>query len=148
MTIALYIAAGLIAALTLWDVFITVFSTVGAGPLSRLWTGPLWRVLLLIHHRRPIHRVLTLTGPFALIAGIVLWYLLVGLALFLVVLAAPGSVVDGNTKEPPSSGTSGGPTDSGHEVLRAGLSLRAGATRCRPVVSALQGRWTSGGGRA
>ena len=56
----LVILAVFVLLLTLWDVFITVFSTQGAGPLSYRWGKWIWAGLLHVHRRRPIHRVLSL----------------------------------------------------------------------------------------
>lgn len=96
----LILTAALLAAVTLWDVFITLFSPAGAGPLTRLWTRPLWSCLLWFHERRRIHWLLSLVGPFMLLASIVLWYVLLGLSLLLALAGYAGSVVDGTTNEP------------------------------------------------
>lgn len=96
----LILAAALLAAVTLWDVFITLFSPAGAGPLMRLWTRPLWSCLLWLHERRRIHWLLSLVGPFVLIASITLWYALLGLSVLLALAAYSGSVVDNTTSEP------------------------------------------------
>lgn len=100
MQAALYIAAIALIALTLWDVFITIFSADGAGPITRFWSGLLWGGLLRIHRRRRIHRLLSLAGPFILLASILLWYVLLGVGLFLVFAAHPDSVVNNNTGLP------------------------------------------------
>lgn len=96
----LYPLAGILILVALADVLVTVFSTSGAGPLTDAWTRSLWRLLLFVHRRRRIHGVLALTGPFMLLGSIILWYLLVGLALFLVFLAHPLSVMDSSTGAP------------------------------------------------
>lgn len=94
MEILLTLLAGLIAGVTLWDQFVTVFSTGGAGPLSQRACQGLWHVLLVIHRRRPIHRVLKYAGPAMILLSIVTWYLMLVLALFLLLVAHPGSVIN------------------------------------------------------
>ena len=84
----------------LWDAFVTVFSTNGAGPLTTLWTQGIWRGLLVIHHRRPIHRVLAVTGPAMLVMVILAWYLLIGLGWLLLFSTAAETVVVSSTRAP------------------------------------------------
>ena len=98
----LVILAVFVLLLTLWDVFITVFSTQGAGPLSYRWGKWIWAGLLHVHRRRPIHRVLSLAGPFVLLSSILLWYCLIGLALLLIFSVQPDSVVHGSSNAPAS----------------------------------------------
>ena len=85
-----------------WDMFITVFSGSGAGPLSRNWYRLVWRGLLAVHERWSIHRLLSLAGPFMLLASFLLWYVMLVVALFLALAAQPGSVVSDATGEPAS----------------------------------------------
>ena len=84
----------------LWDAFVTVFSTNGAGPLTTLWTQGIWRGLLAIHHRRSIHRVLAVTGPTMLLTVILIWYFLIGLAWLLLFATAAETVVATSTRVP------------------------------------------------
>ncbi|MEH6389916.1 ion channel [Pseudomonas profundi] len=100
MEIALIVLAALIAGVTLWDQFVTVFSTGGAGPLSRLAFSGIWRLLLAIHKRKPIHAALKFAGPAMILLSIVSWYLLLGLAAFVLFIAYPGAVIDGTTSAP------------------------------------------------
>ena len=100
MEILLVLLAVLIAGVTLWDQFVTVFSTGGAGPLSRLAFSGTWRLLLAIHRRKAIHAVLKFAGPAMILLSIVSWYLLLSLATFLLFIAYPGAVIDGTTSEP------------------------------------------------
>ncbi|MBD3317411.1 MAG: hypothetical protein GF344_16605 [Chitinivibrionales bacterium] len=100
MAILAYILGPLLVLVTVVDVFITVFSTRGAGPISRTWTRLLWRALLFIHARRPIHGVLAFTGPFMLLGSIVIWYAFIGLGLFTVFAANPHSVMNSTTGQP------------------------------------------------
>jgi len=67
--------------LVLGDVFVTVFSTGGAGPLTALWTAGAWRSVIAVHRRRPIHRALAYVGPFLLIATVCIWYFILNAAL-------------------------------------------------------------------
>jgi hypothetical protein len=96
----LYIASVILVALTLWDVFITVFSSSGAGPLTRFWSQRVWNGLLFIHRRWPLHRLLSLIGPLILLGSILLWYALLGLGVFLAFAASPDSVINTNTGTP------------------------------------------------
>lgn len=100
MQAALYLASVALIALTLWDVFITVVSADGAGPLTRFWSDRLWSGLLRVHRRRPVHRLLSFTGPFILLASIVLWYVLLGAGMLLAFAAQPASVIDNATGAP------------------------------------------------
>jgi hypothetical protein len=93
----LYIASVILVALTLWDVFITVFSSSGAGPLTRFWSQRVWNGLLFIHRRWPLHRLLSLTGLLILLGSILLWYALLGLGVLLAFAASPESVINTNT---------------------------------------------------
>lgn len=95
----LFLLSVVLLCFVLWDVFITVFSTEGAGPFTRFWSRKLWNGLLRIHQRRPIHHVLSLTGPLILIVTIVLWYFLLGLAVLLMLVTSSASVIDSTTGE-------------------------------------------------
>lgn len=103
MTILLTLLAILLAGVILWDQFVTVFSTSGAGPLTRFGMRSVWSGMLFLHRRRPMHRVLSFVGPLLLLTSIVLWYLLYGLAVYLIFAANPGSVIDGTTDAPADS---------------------------------------------
>lgn len=93
------ILAVLLAAVVLWDQFVTVFSTSGAGPLTRFGSKQLWNALLFIHRRHRMHRVLAFAGPFMMLLSIVLWYLLFGLAVYMLFAAHTGSVINNTTDE-------------------------------------------------
>jgi hypothetical protein len=94
-----YISSILILGAAFWDAFITVFSSSGAGPLTRFWTRRVWRGLLWVHRKRPIHRPLALAGPLMLLANIVIWYALIGAGFYSVYVAHPDSVVENTTRE-------------------------------------------------
>lgn len=70
MDIVLTLLAVLLAGVILWDQFVTVFSTGGAGPLSQRCCQGLWLALLVVHRRRPIHRVLKYAGPAMILLSI------------------------------------------------------------------------------
>lgn len=93
-------ASIVLAAIVIWDVFITVFSSKGEGFLTQLWTQPLWQGLLFIHRRQPVHHVLALAGPFMLLLSIIIWYTLLGVSFYLAIAAYPNSVVNNTTGEP------------------------------------------------
>jgi|GEM_PF-1885231 len=97
MKLVLEIGAVLLFVWVLYDLFITVFKMSGAGPLTRLWTRGVWRVLLGVHRWKPIHGVLSFAGALMLPAGILLWYLLLAGSCFILFWLNPGSVVNGST---------------------------------------------------
>lgn len=82
------------------DVFVTILSTWTAGPVTRTWSRPVWRVLLAVHRRRHIHRLLGLAGPAILALTILLWYAGLVLGAWLVFVSHPGSVVSSSTRLP------------------------------------------------
>lgn len=100
MKILLATGSAVLLLVLIWDMFITVFSGNGAGPLSKIWYRLAWRGLLVIHEYRPIHRLLSLAGPFMLLASFLVWYLILAVALFLALAALPGTVVNNTTGEP------------------------------------------------
>lgn len=100
MPVLLYLLAAVLFLLTAWDAFITIFSVSGAGPVTKWWTQWVWRGLLRFHHRRPIHRMLSLAGPAMLLTGIVLWYVAISASVFLLFAAENGSVINERTREP------------------------------------------------
>ena len=86
--------------LTAVDVFLTILGGHTAGPVTKGWSALLWRGLLVLHERRPAHRVLTLVGPMIVLLTVLIWYggLVVGAGL--VFAAHPGSVVSSSTRLP------------------------------------------------
>ncbi|MBA2116808.1 ion channel [Bremerella alba] len=100
MQVLLLVCSVILMAVVFWDAFITVFSTHGAGPLTRWWTGGVWRLLLMIHHRRPIHRVLSMAGPVMLLAVVCVWYALLATGWVMFFCSGDALVVDNLTQEP------------------------------------------------
>ena len=99
MRTLLTLLGALLIAVTIWDVFITVFSASGAGVLTDRFVRALWSTLLWVHRRRAIHGLLALTDPFVLAASIALWYLLLGLGIYLLLVAHTGAVVHAQSGE-------------------------------------------------
>lgn len=95
----LILTAAVLVTFVLWDVFVTIFSLSGAGPLTSRWTRVVWSALLFVHRRRPIHRLLSVAGPAMLFSTIIIWYALLGAALLMAVMAHPDSVINNNTGE-------------------------------------------------
>ncbi|MFO7605975.1 MAG: ion channel [Desulfurivibrionaceae bacterium] len=89
-----YLISAILVAGMIWDSFITVFSARGAGFFTRLWTRHFWKVLLTIHRLRPIHRLLTLVGPFMLLTTIIFWWVILGVSLFAALAAVSDSVIN------------------------------------------------------
>jgi len=100
MQILLLVCSVLLMTLIFWDAFITVFSTHGAGPLTGWWTGALWRLLLMIHQRRPIHTVLSIAGPLMLLGVACGWYTLLAISWVMFFCSGDGLVVNNLTQEP------------------------------------------------
>ncbi|MFW5697389.1 MAG: potassium channel family protein [Fimbriimonadaceae bacterium] len=96
----LYTAAAVLALFVLYDVVITVMSTQGAGPLTRRWTRVVWRLLLVVHRKWPIHRFLSLVGPLLMLLSILIWYLLLASCVSLVFLESALSVVHSSNQVP------------------------------------------------
>src|SRR6056297_327623 len=76
------------------DAFITVFTSHGGGWITNAWTRNLWRGLLKIHRRRPIHRALSLSGPALLLSIVVIWYLGLVVGWALIFLSSDSSVIN------------------------------------------------------
>ncbi|QDV33836.1 potassium channel family protein [Tautonia plasticadhaerens] len=93
----LYAIATTLLLFVAFDAFVTVFSTRGAGPMTGLWTRSAWKALLAIHRRRPVHRVLAMSGPMMLLLAILAWYALLGLGWFLLFAGDATSVIDKGT---------------------------------------------------
>lgn len=81
----------LLTLLVVSDVFVTVFSTNGAGPLTGRWTAMFWRLVMVLHRRRPVHRALSFIGPFLLIATVCLWYVMLNVSLVLLLSSELGA---------------------------------------------------------
>lgn len=93
MSIVLYLLAALLFVVIAWDAFLTILRANGPGPVTRLWSEPMWRCLLRIHRLRPVHRALSLAGPGFVLITILLWYFGLSLSLYLAFVANSASVV-------------------------------------------------------
>lgn len=89
-----YLISALLMAGLIWDCFITVFSARGSGFFTRFWTRHFWKFSLIIHRLRPIHRLLTLIGPFMLLTTIIFWWVIMGGSLFAALVAVSDSVIN------------------------------------------------------
>lgn len=97
-------AAMAIIVVTAWDAFITIFSNRGAGPVTCLWMRGVWRMLLYVHGRIPIHKCLALAGPLMLVSGILLWYLGLAAGAYMAFAASTGSVIHSDSGAAASPG--------------------------------------------
>lgn len=97
---ACWIGGAVLFAWLIYDVFITVLSLGGAGPLTRFWTRFVWQGLLAVHQRKRMHRLLSLIGPSMLLGSIVVWYLMLFLAGYLIFASRVDAVVNNTTGEP------------------------------------------------
>lgn len=100
MLVLLDVLLILILLFVLYDAFITIMSTQGAGPLTHAWTSNLWRLLLFMHQRKPKHRILCLAGPFMLLLSILLWYFLHALCWYLLFALQAITVISSPDKVP------------------------------------------------
>ncbi|WP_341953821.1 ion channel [Salinibacterium sp. TMP30] len=98
MPVVLTVLGVAVILMVLVDVFLTILSTSTAGPLTRAWSRPMWKTLLAIHRRTPIHRALSMTGPLMVVISILVWYGLLVFGTWLIYVAHPGSVVNNTTR--------------------------------------------------
>ena len=110
MTVLLSVLGWSLVVLVVWDAFVTILRIDGPGPLTHAWSQPTWRALLAVHRRRRIHPLLAVAGPAITILTIVLWFAGLVLGTWLVLRAAPGSVVLATGRVP------AGPLDLAHYV--------------------------------
>lgn len=87
-----------ILALVFWDLFLTIFSLRGGGPATNRIGEGVWRLMLSVHRKRPIHQLLSLAGPFILILVVLFWYFLTALSWFLIFISQTTSVINNNTQ--------------------------------------------------
>ena len=91
-----YIALGL-AIVTFYDIFITVLSHQGAGPITHYWTKTLWSLVLWHRYKFNSDQIIKRIGPVILILIIIMWYLLLKLSWVLFFLASSSSIIDKNS---------------------------------------------------
>ncbi len=77
-----FVAAVLIA-ITLYDIFITILSHQGAGPITDRWTSGVWNFSLATRYRLDTLVVIKRVGPLMLLGVLLVWYFLLYLGWFL-----------------------------------------------------------------
>ena len=82
---------------TLFDALMTILSQQGGGPGTSFVTQKIWRLLLALHRRSPVHRLLSICGPALMVLVVVLWYAMLYLGWFLLFNSVSGSVVNDTT---------------------------------------------------
>jgi hypothetical protein len=87
-------------AFILFDAFITILSLHGAGPLTNTLTKGIWYVLLKLHQKKPIHKVLSFTGPLLLVGIVLIWFVILFIGWFFIFLSFKGSIVQSITNQP------------------------------------------------
>jgi len=93
------IAAGAIIILTAGvDLIWTTLGTHGGGPVSDTLLTGVWKLLLRIHRRRPLHRVLSYAGSAMLALIVIIWMGLFWAGCFLIYEGRRDSVVDSHTR--------------------------------------------------
>ncbi|GAA6132180.1 hypothetical protein [Halopseudomonas sabulinigri] len=82
---------------TLFDALVTILGLQGGGPGTTFVTQKIWSVLLMLHRRKPQHRLLTVCGPALMVLVVLLWYAMLYLGWFLVFNSVSGAVVNDST---------------------------------------------------
>lgn len=112
--IAAPILGTLILAITYIDLFVTVLTVGGAGPLTRRLPPGIWKVARAVDRRMKVPRLLPYVGMLTLLSIAAMWILLLWLGWTCVYLADPDTVVIART---------GVPVDLGGTVYYVGYSL-------------------------
>lgn len=86
-------------ALAAVDVFVTVLTTRGGGPVSSRVTSAIWRAVLALRAWPNFHRILSYAGAFTAILTVASWILLFWAGWLLIFAAGPESVVRATTGE-------------------------------------------------
>ncbi len=76
------------------EVFLTVLSLRGSGPITEFVTRRLWGCVLAIHKRWRCHRLLALVGPALIVIAVLVWYALIIAGWLCIFLSAPANVID------------------------------------------------------
>lgn len=101
---AIVVSAGVgLLCITLVDVFATVLTVRGGGPVTSRLTSGLWRGLLALHRRRSSHQMLAHGGPLIAATTILGWLALLWTSWFLIFSGELQSVVRATTGEPAST---------------------------------------------
>ncbi|HEY4640949.1 MAG TPA: hypothetical protein VII75_06355 [Thermoanaerobaculia bacterium] len=96
---AVCIAAGAIIILAAGvDLIWTTLGTHGGGPVSDTLLNGVWKLLLRIHRRRPMHRLLSYAGSVMLALIVLIWMGLFWAGCFLVFEGRRDSIVDSHTR--------------------------------------------------
>lgn len=85
--------------LAAFDLFITVLTTRGGGPISTRLAATCWRMVLALHRRRGSHKIVGYAGAFIALLSIFVWIVLFWAGWLLIFSAAPDSVVRATTGE-------------------------------------------------
>lgn len=81
------------------DVLWTTLLLEGGGPLTTRLSAGLWEVALMLHHRRPNHRALSLAGFGIVLLAITVWVVLMWTG-WLLVFLPENAVLDTSTDQP------------------------------------------------
>jgi hypothetical protein len=79
------------------DLIWTTLGTHGGGPISDTLLNGVWKLLLSLHRRRPMHRLLSYAGSVMLALIVIIWMGLLWAGCFLVFEGGRDSVVDSHT---------------------------------------------------
>ncbi|HJT16680.1 MAG TPA: two pore domain potassium channel family protein, partial [Thermoanaerobaculia bacterium] len=75
----------------------TTLGTHGGGPMSSWLTKGIWKVMLAIHRRKPLHKVLSFGGSIILLALIAFWVVLIWGGWLLIFSGDPSSIITTST---------------------------------------------------
>src|SRR5436309_5778991 len=80
------------------DLIWTTLGTHGGGPVSDTLLNGVWKLLVSLHRRRPVHRLLSYAGSVMLALIVIIWMGLVWAGCVLVFEGRRDSIVDSHTR--------------------------------------------------
>jgi hypothetical protein len=103
MSALLSVTGLLILAIAFTDLFITVLTARGAGPVTGRMTAWIWQGLLALHSRKRTHLFLGIAGPLIAVLTVIGWIVLFWAGWFLIFTAGAMPVVKDGSGEPADS---------------------------------------------
>ena len=82
MTLIIYLTLLCLISFVLYDVFKTVLSTKGSGPITGFWSKHLWRLSLWVHYKKHNQWLIKKVGPVMLVLIFFIWYGLLNICWF------------------------------------------------------------------
>lgn len=87
---------------TLFDAIVTILSLRGGGPATSFISQKLWRLMLMCHHVRPSHRLLSASGPLLMVLIVLFWYGALYAGWFLIFHSVDTNIFNNNSLTPAS----------------------------------------------